>query len=137
MARTKRIDAATNWRVVADFVVDFDVLAGATPPAASAYVDGANLCEESSQLLNLIGDTPTGNKVGNTRGTYSPSALRYLHRGCVDRGGEDSTSDGEELSGEHSCKGEDKEGRAFKELETHRGVRATSARVSSPSSPYI
>jgi hypothetical protein len=96
--------------VVADAGIDSEEIAGRNPVDANAEVDVADvtLGEENHQLLNLIDDTATGNEVRRhkTRGTYTLSvALRYLRRGCVDRGSEDSTSDGEEPSGEHPCEG--------------------------------
>ena len=98
--------------VVADAGVDWEVKAGLDPLVANAKVNAADvtLGKENRQRLNLIDDTAAGNEVGRhkTRGTYILSrsvALRYLHRGCVDRGSEYSAGDGEELSGEHPSEG--------------------------------
>ena len=92
-------------KFVAGAVVDWEEFAGLMPPGANAEVDvaEATLGGENCQRPNLVGDTATGNEVERhkKRGTYI--ALRYLHRGGVDRGSENSTGDGEELSGEHSC----------------------------------
>jgi hypothetical protein len=109
LVRTKRIDVVVEAtrNVVADAIVNSEEIARLSPLAANAEVDVANevtLGEESHQRTNLVGDAATGNEVGKySRETYIV-ALCNLHGGCVDRGSEDSTGDGEELSGEHSCK---------------------------------
>ena len=82
MVRTKRIDSVFKVarNVVADPGVDSEEIAGLGPLDAIAEVDVADvtLSEKNRQCLNLVGDTATGNEVGQYMGNVQPECRASL-----------------------------------------------------------